>query len=132
MRVFVLSVLVRRVATAACVFNGGAAPCCAVLLQLLGRQLRVDHVAKYKKEALREDENERREQLDKLQRSEVVRGWMKPDFNSKKGINAASQPLHRVIALVCACLSPPVRSSFPAPLDGRPDTARTDRCGQSC
>jgi RNA-binding motif X-linked protein 2 len=52
--------------------------------ELLGRALRVDHVAGYKKEKLREDEDEREEQLERLKRSEVVRAWTNQDtFNPK-------------------------------------------------
>ena len=58
----------------------GAAPC-----QLLGRTLRVDHVAGYKKEKLREDEKEREEQLERMKKSEVVRAWTQDNFNAKRG-----------------------------------------------
>lgn len=52
--------------------------------ELLGRAMRVDHVAGYKREKLREDEGEREEQLERLKRSEVVRAWTNQDtFNPK-------------------------------------------------
>lgn len=53
--------------------------------QLLGRALRVDHVAGYKKEKLRDDEAEREEQLERMKKSEVVRAWTKDTYNPKAG-----------------------------------------------
>jgi hypothetical protein len=52
---------------------------------LLGRALRVDHVAGYKKEKLREDEGEREEQLERLKKSEVVRAWTQDTYDPKAG-----------------------------------------------
>lgn len=57
---------------------------------LLNRQLKVDHVNDYKKEKPREDEQEREEQLARLQQVEVVRGWTKPDFKATKDPTYAS------------------------------------------
>lgn len=53
---------------------------------MLGRALRVDHVAGYKKEKLREDEAEREEQLERMKKSEVVRAWTKDTYNPKAGV----------------------------------------------
>ena len=55
------------------------------MCQLLGRSLRVDHVAKYKKERLRENESERKEQMERMERAKVVRAWRGDDFSARKG-----------------------------------------------
>ena len=61
---------------------------------MLGRALRVDHVAGYKKEKLREDEAEREEQLERMKKSEVVRAWTKDTYNPKAGVSC---PRARVV-----------------------------------
>ena len=39
----------------------------------------------YKKERAREDEDERKEQTERLRKAEVVRAWTQDGFNAKKG-----------------------------------------------
>lgn len=62
-------------------------------VQLLGRALRVDHVAGYKKEKLREDEAEREEQLERMRKSEVVRAWTKDTYDPKAGVSCPRVPI---------------------------------------
>lgn len=52
--------------------------------ELLGRQLKVDHVQGYRKEKAKEDEAEREEQEKRLKAAEVVRAWNQPGFKASK------------------------------------------------